>query len=167
MPAGDFYNHMTAARIRDLIGDQAFGRMYKFCVERDPVEKCISHFHMLRNSALHNRGGMNLFSWDEYCNSGKFPVDIDKYSEIVDKKRVLMVDRILRYERLQEELSPLLEDHGIAGFRLQAREKSDYRSPELIKLQDVTPEQRHQIESAFAPTCKVTGLYRPLAQSLR
>lgn len=161
-PSGRFFNHMTAAQIRELLGAQVFDRMYKFCVERDPVEKCISHFHMLRNSEIHNQKGRYRLDWDDYCKAGVFPLDLDKYSEVSGEKRVLLADRILRYERLNEDLPPLLESLGIPGFTLQAREKSSYRLSELIRPQDVTARQRELIETAFATTCEATGLYRKI-----
>ncbi|WP_372675317.1 hypothetical protein [Aquicoccus sp.] len=152
---GRYYNHMRAAEIRELLGPDNFSGMFRFCVEREPVDKCISHFHMLRNSALHNPEGKYTLDWDGYCDAGRFPVDLGKYAE----NGVLLVNRVLRYERLQEVLPSLMEELGLPGFKLTARAKSDYRQPELVRSDEVTDKQRATITAAFAGTRRLTGLY--------
>lgn len=52
-----FRNHMPARQIRALIGAERFNAMTRICVEREPVEKCISQFHMLRNAQSPCRPG--------------------------------------------------------------------------------------------------------------
>jgi hypothetical protein len=158
-PEGEFRNHMSAAEIRNLIGREAFDGMFRFCVEREPVRKCISHFHMLRNSRQHNPEGAYRASWSEYVATGDFPLDLDRYSEPVGGRRVLLVDRVLPYERLDDHLPPLLETLGLPGFRLVARAKSEYSRERHIEPQDVTPGERDAIYAAFAPTIAATGLY--------
>ncbi len=74
--AAGFYNHMSALEIRALIGTEAFARMHKFCVEREPVRKCLSFFHMMHNSPEHNPEGAYQTSWQQYCDAGDFPIDI-------------------------------------------------------------------------------------------
>lgn len=132
--------------------------MTVFCIEREPVEKCISHFHMLRNSLTHNRDGTYRLSWDEYIEAGIFPVDILKYTEGPPGARRCIVNRILRYDRLEQELATLLGEHGINGFKLTARAKSEYSKNRLILPQDVTSKQRALIYSAFRETLEISGI---------
>lgn len=150
--AGVFYNHMSAREIRDLIGETRFAQMYKFCVERDPIAKCLSHYHMLRNSSYHNPAGEYRLSWDKYIENGSFPLDIDKYTETVCGNRKVIVDKILRYETLATELPALLEQKGIADFTLQASEKSEYSKRVLVNRSEVTKKQCDAILSAFSET---------------
>ncbi|MBY6172536.1 hypothetical protein KUV68_24530 [Mameliella alba] len=151
-----YYNHMPATRLRALLGTAWFDRMTRFCVEREPVEKCISHFHMLRNSPAHSRGGE--LSWADYIAAGEFPVDLHRYSELRNGHRRLLVDRVLRYDRLAEDLPALLAGQGIEGFRLTARAKSEYSANRLITAAEVTDEQRARIHAAFADTLALTGI---------
>jgi predicted AAA+ superfamily ATPase len=150
--AGVFYNHMSAREIRDLIGETRFAQMFKFCVERDPITKCLSHYHMLRNSSFHNPDGEYRLSWDEYVENGNFPLDIDKYTETISGNRKVIVDQILRYETLATELPALLKLKGIADFILQASEKSEYSKRVLVNRSEVTENQRDAILSAFSET---------------
>jgi hypothetical protein len=153
-----FYNHMPATGIRALIGKTAYDGMLSFCVEREPVAKCISHFHMLRNSKMHAEGADAVESWDDYVERGRFLNAVHLYSEMVDGTRRLMVDRVLRYERLETELPALMAERGIAGFCLTTRAKSEYSRNVLVRPEDVTPAQRQKIRDAFAESTRVTGI---------
>lgn len=153
-----FYNHMPAAEIREQIGAERFAAMYRFCVEREPVAKCISHFHMLRNSPLHNPDGAYRLSWQEYCAAGKFPVDLHRYSAIENGRRILIVDHVLRYDALQAQLAQVMQHLGISGFALIARAKSGYGRNVLIRREEVTPEQEALILEAFRPAQELTGI---------
>ncbi len=153
-----FYNHMSAQKVRNLIGPDPFERMFKFCVEREPVEKCISHFHMLRNSDLHNPGNEYRASWQEYCEAGRFPVNLPIYTEMIDGQYRLLVDRVLRYDALAVELAEVMKACGLPEFRLTSRAKSEYSRNQLIRKEDVTPAQRDKIYTAFQKTLDVTGI---------
>lgn len=153
-----FYNHMPATEVRNLIGSERFSGMYRFCVERDPIDKCISHFHMLRNSAAHSGGGTYASSWNDYCFEGRFPIDVGKYTENRNGKLDLIVDRVIRYDRLETELAEVMQHIGMPDFKLQARAKSEFRTRALVHREDVTPRQRARILEAFAKTLEVTGI---------
>lgn len=153
-----FYNHMPGTEIRKRLGVEQFENMLSFCVEREPVEKCISHFHMLRNSPLHNKDGKYQKSWSEYVEAGGFPNDLKKYTDIRDGKRRLIADRVLRYDRLNRELPDLLAECGIAGFSLTSRAKSEYSRKRLISTAEVTPSERKRIYDAFSDVLEVIGI---------
>jgi hypothetical protein len=147
-----FFNHMPARKIREILGADKFDAMTRICIEREPVTKCISHFHMLRNSALHNPDGAYQLSWDEYVAQGKFPLDLPKYTMMQDDQRLSLVTHVLRYDRLSRDLPPLLKSLGIEGFSLTSRAKSEYSADVLITPDQVTEAQRQKIERAYRPT---------------
>lgn len=153
-----FYNHMSAGEIRAQVGAERFAAMYRFCVEREPVAKCISHFHMLRNSPLHNPEGAYQLSWQEYCEARKFPMDLHRYSAVENGRRVLIVDHVLRYDALQAQLAQVMRHLGVAGFILTARAKSDYGRNVLIRREEVTPPQKAMILKKFQPAMELTGI---------
>jgi len=119
----EFYNHIGARQVRDVIGSQVFESYFKFCVEREPVEKCISHYYMLNNSPAHNPFGKPI-SWSEYVELRDFPVDTDKYT---DGQGNLIVDKIVRYEKLNDELSDIFKRLGIPCDSIRSFAKSKYR----------------------------------------
>lgn len=156
-----FFNHMPAALIRHRLGADRFAAMTRFCVEREPLSKCISHYHMLRNSALHGGPDHARLTWADYVAQGQFPVDLPKYTEGPPGQRRLLVTHVLRYDRLTTELPALLARCGIQGFALTARAKSEYSRQVHVRPEDVTPAQRAIIRAAFAETAEVTGLTWP------
>ncbi len=141
------YNHMPASEVRDYIGKRKFNDYFVFCVEREPVDKCASHYSMLINSQNHNEGTKTL-TFDQYINKRVFPVDTSKYT---DRDGTLMVNRILRYEQLAEELREVCDLLGF-DINLNARAKSGFR----INL-SVTREQSAIIYEAFASSNIHTG----------
>lgn len=163
-PKGDFFNHMLARDIRDRIGAEAYGRLFKFCVEREPVAKCLSHFHMLKR-ADHTAASYRGTTWEDYCRAGKFPLDMWLYSARGKGGREVLVDRFLRYETLAEELSSLLDGLGVKGFALRSREKSHFSADRLVGPDDVTDEQRALIYRAFKPSLNLHKLY-PLPEGI-
>ena len=154
-----FYNHMPAIRIRELLGEARFASMFKFCIEREPIEKCISHYHMLRNSNVHNPDGTYQNSWDDYVQAGRFPIDIGKYTDPADGgQRQMIVDKVLRYDALPQALPRILSAQGVTGFSLRAQAKSGYSHNRHITPDSVTPAQRTIIYDAFRETLDLTGI---------
>jgi len=146
--AQQYYNHMTAREIRALLPWE-FGQFYKFCFERHPVDKCLSHFAMLRNSPLHQKPD-HPKTWEEYLERGQFPVDTQHYT---DEAGALLVDRIFKYEELGEALGEIAKATTLQERPVLAREKSGFRY-DVPSFDDVmgNPAQRNQIMDAFAST---------------
>ena len=142
-----FYNHMPAREVRKLIGRRIFDSYFKFCIEREPVDKCISWYSMLKNSPAHSKGSESL-TWEKFVKSGGFPLDEGLYTS---RWARLMVDRIIHYERLSEELPALCKDLGIPA-QLKTTAKSGFRTDVTV-----TPEDRARIYSAFRKSLKFTG----------
>ena len=150
---------MPATELRDKLGPDVYDQLTVFCIEREPVEKCISHFHMRRNSPLHNLDGAYTHSWSDYVEEGRFPIDIAKYSAPVPGGgRRLMVDHVLRYDALPGALNTLLTDLGLTDFNLTTRAKSEYSRNRLISPRDVTASERTRIYDAFQETLEITGI---------
>lgn len=143
-----YWNHMSARRVRRLAGPRVFDSYFKFCVEREPVAKCISHFSMLKKSPDHGAGEKQL-SWDEYVERGIFPENAGSW---LDDDNTLLVDRILRYEDLDTELAAVCAQLGISLAGVAARAKAGFSSPI-----DVTDAQRSRIYAAFSRSLPFTG----------
>lgn len=151
--------HAPASEIRAFLGAARFARLARICVEREPVDKCLSHFHMLRNSPYHNPDGAYRRNWDDYCSAGELPVDTAKYAEKSGGRLQMLADHVIAYERLQTDLPALLARFGVDRFHLRSRAKAGYRHPVLVRRADVTTGQRKRIYAAFEETRKLTGLY--------
>ena len=145
---GNYYNHMPATKVRRYLGRECFDSYLKFTVEREPVSKCVSMYSMLRNSPDHGQSGEAL-TWKDYIAKGDLPDDHKKYT---DKNGNLLVDRILKYENLSEELAALGDELGFRFETLKARAKAGFR--ETVEVDD---EDRARIYAAFAPSLRHTG----------
>ena len=97
-----FYNHMPARDIRNRVPADVWNDYFKFCVERNPWDKVLSHYYM---HAAREGGSLSL---DEYLARGRFPINYFRYTDRSATK--LIVDRVLRYENLLAELGHQVED---------------------------------------------------------
>tara|TARA_Y100001970_G_scaffold286120_1_gene407505 strand:+ start:19304 stop:19915 length:612 start_codon:yes stop_codon:yes gene_type:complete len=141
------FPHMLLSDLKKIIPKDMFNNYYKFCVEREPVDKCLSDYFMYKNSPYHSL--KNNFMWDEYLASGKFPVDTKKYT---DDKNNLIVDKIIKYENLNKEFEELSKKLGFKLSGINVKEKSGYR-----EKQSVNKAQKDLIYDAFSSSNKFTG----------
>ena len=162
------YNHMSCLELKNIIGEKIFNDYYKFTIEREPVDKCISYFSMIKKSPLFKKKvrfgkvfgsffksfkilvkkNENL-SWDEFVVSKSFPIDYKKYT---DRDGNLMVNKIIKYENLEVEFSNLLKKLNISFRPIKIRAKSGFRSE--VKVSD---KQKRIIYDAFNISNKYTG----------
>jgi hypothetical protein len=140
-----FFNHIPAAAIRDRVGPEVWGSYFKFCVERNPWDKTLSYYHMTN---IREGGGL---SFDRYLARNDFPLNYPMYTEPGDPGRVI-VDRVLRYERLADDLADVFGRLGIPfDGSLGVNAKSEYRTDRRPYRQVYTPKQADLVGRAFAP----------------
>ncbi len=92
--------HIHANQVKNIVGHEIFKDYFKFCVEREPVDKSISYYFMRKNAHDSSSKRKNM-TWDNFVKKKRFPVDTNFYTE----KNELIVDKIIKYENLSEELS--------------------------------------------------------------
>ena len=148
----EMYNHMSALDIKRIVGLDIFGKYFKFCVEREPVDKCISHYYMLKNSPFH-KGNSSELAWEKYMHRKDFPVDCDKYT---DEKGALLVDKVLRYETLESDLNSIMEPLGVPFAGLRSCSKSGFRG-EDITLENISEVDKKVIYEFFSKSLKFSG----------
>lgn len=138
---GEFTAHMSCNEIRARVGSEIWDTYYKFCVERNPWDKVLSHYHMQRF-----RSGDEL-GLEEYFQSELFPRDWHKYA---NDDGQLLVNKVLRYETLNVELTNLFNILGVPFTgELQVRAKSEYRKDRRHYTEALTESQRQKIDQAF------------------
>jgi hypothetical protein len=118
---GRFYNHFSAWGVRQVVPPEIWSSYFKFCVERNPWDKTVSDFCMLR----HRSGGSLRFA--DYLSAGRFCRSWDLYTDM--DNRTLLVDRVLRYEQLDRDLGEVFKQQGIPWKgSLDVFAKSAYRT---------------------------------------
>lgn len=149
MTLSKFYNHMPAIDVRARVSRDVWNSYFKFCVERNPWDKTLSHYHMID---ARSAGGMTL---EEYFRRGAFCLNYPLYT---DRDGSPIVDRVIKYEDLTKELSELFARFGIPfEGALGVRAKSDYRRDRTPYQAVFSSEQRQIIERAFEREIRMHG----------
>lgn len=145
-----FYNHMPASEVTNQVPADIWNGYFKFCVERNPWDKVLSHYHM---HAAREGGALSL---DEYLARGRFPINYFRYANRSGTK--IIVDRVLRYENLLTELGEIFFQLNIPfDGTLGATAKSEYRTDRRSYNQVFNDEQRRIVEKAFAKEIELHG----------
>lgn len=136
-----YYNHIPARIVRRRIPSSIWDTYFKFCVERNPWDKTLSHYSMVK----HRKDGKLTF--DRYLHHEKLCLNYHRY---LDADGKVLVDRVLRYENLNEELGEVFQQLGIP-FKgtLQNMAKGGYRKERSSYRNEYTPEQRKFIKDVF------------------
>jgi hypothetical protein len=148
--AGGFYHHFSAWGARQAVPEEIWDSYYKFCVERNPWDKTISDYGM-----AHHRSGGKL-DFQTYLNLGRFCNSWELYTDNDDK--TILVDEVLRYERLNEELGRVFERLGVpwAG-QLEIFAKSQFRQDRRPYREWYSEKQKQRIAAAFAREIREFG----------
>lgn len=147
-----FYRHMPALEVQRRVPADVWKDYFKFCVERNPWDKVLSHYHM------HSAREGGLLSLDEYLARGRFPINSFRYTD--HSERNVIVDRILRYENLSAELSEVFARLNIPfDGTLGVTAKSEYRTDRRPYQEVFNDNQRRIVEKAFAKEIELHGYH--------
>jgi hypothetical protein len=145
-----FYNHMPAWVVRLRVPPAVWNSYFKFCVERNPWDKVLSHYHM---HAYRVGGALSL---EQYFARGKFPINYPRYTDPSGSR--IIVDRVLRYENLTEELGEIFARLKLPfGGDLGVRKKGHFRTDRTPYQSVFSPEQRQTVERIFAREIQLHG----------
>ena len=145
-----FYNHMPASLVQQRVPSKVWNNYFKFCVERNPWDKVLSHYHM---HAAREGGSLSL---DEYLVRGRFPINYLRYTDSFGTE--IIVDRVLRYEDLSAELGGAFSQLNIPfDGSLGVAAKSEYRTDRRPYQQVFNDKQRRIVEKAFAKEIELHG----------
>jgi hypothetical protein len=144
-----FYNHMSAWQVRRAVSPDVWSGYFKFCVERNPWDKTVSDFCMVNARA----GGR--FNLADYLQLGRFCRSWELYT---DDDGSLLVDRVLRWESLDQQLGEVCGKLGIPWTgRLEVRAKSQFRQDRRPYQEWYAPEQQALVREVFADEIRTFG----------
>lgn len=120
-----YMTHETAIVAKHRMPKNIWTNYYKFCIERNPFDKVVSMWKM---SQSRSKSPRTLENW---IRRGKnLPYNYHFY---MDKNDNVLVNKIIRFENLNEELQMVMDHlnvpfdglkvHALSGFR----ESKDYR----------------------------------------
>lgn len=145
-----FYNHMCATEIQALIPAQMWDDYFTFCIERNPWDRIISLYYW-RNREEPRPTVRDFLESDEpdrLRTKGRDLYTID--GEVV-------VDRILRYESLEEELEEVRQLLGIPVPLELPRTKAQFRTDRRPYQELLTPEEAQLVASRFDREIELLG----------
>ena len=145
----EFTTHHHAIKIKNIVGDDIWKKYFKFCVEREPLDKCLSYYFMRKNSLSSSYKRKNM-SWSDFIKKGRFPVDYKFYTH----QKKLIVDKIIKFEKLNTELPDLLNSLNLKGVKLSKVINNTYR--EKIDF-NISNQDKKIIYKAFQKTLPFTG----------
>jgi len=134
-----FRSHDSAAKVRAKLGEEVWNSFATFAVVREPVDHAVSHFEFMKqfpsprvaakvaamtfadylvDRQRSPRPGRRIFS--------RMP---DQAHYVTDVEGRIIVDRIIRLENLDAEVSDLLEGLGLGRLQLDRVNQTKARSP--------------------------------------
>jgi hypothetical protein len=136
-----YYNHMPASLVRHRVSKEVWADYFKFCVERNPWDKTLSHYHM-----VNDRAGGKL-TLDDYFQQHNFCVNYHRYT---DDDGGLLVDKVIKYESLNEELGLIFRRLGVPfDGSLGVRAKSEHRKDTRPRREVFSEQQKQFIDEIF------------------
>ncbi len=144
-----FYNHSPAITVSQRLPAHIWDEYLTFCVERNPWDKTLSHYH---HSKKLQGGNLDL---DDYLCNGPHCID---HSAYCDPAGELMVDRVLKYESLETELSDVFDLLNVPfNGSLSERAKSSYRNDRRAYSEILNSSQSKLIASLFEREIELFG----------
>lgn len=142
-----YFNHITAELAMQRTSKQIWDSYYKFCVDRNPWDKTLSHYHM-----VNKRMGGNV-SFDEYLAKGDFAENLGYYT---DSRGGLLVDKVIKYESLTDELTGIFNELGVPfSGSLGVQAKAGYRKDKRPYHEVYNDVQRGIVERIFSKEIKL------------
>lgn len=143
-----FYNHMPGWRIQHRVAPDIWNSYYRFTVDRNPYDKTLSHFYMLKRR---ENGDLDF---QRYLRRGVFCINFPLYW----CEGRLLVDKVLRYENLNEELGVLFERLGIPWDGVLADQaKANYREDRRHYDEVLSVEEKQIIAERFSKEFALNG----------
>lgn len=147
-----FYNHIPAYMVKERISSEIWSNYYKFCFERNPWDKTLSHYYFLN--------AKDNLTFDEYISMNYFSWNYPLYTSPL-KPNEIIVDRVGKYENLTEELSNIFSLLGIPfngdlGIKAKGNFRKDKR-PYQEAFSHEYSEYCALIEEKFAQEIKLHG----------
>jgi len=135
-----YREHMTAQEIKDSISPEVWKSYFKFCVERNPMEKVRSRYYWT--------GIKTGLSLDEYAiKQSHLDSDFYRYST----RGNIIVDKVFKYEEMEEWLPEFERKIGLSGSvdMKNVKLKSGFR-PKQKKTETFSEHAKEAIRRSFA-----------------
>jgi len=117
-PSLGFFGHALGTEARDRLPHAVWNDYYKFTIERNPWDRQVSHYFWCTR-----RAGDSRPSFRSYLLAAQ-PM---RNWEIYTERDKLIVDTVLRYDALQEQITATAAQLGLAASQLNSKAKTSHR----------------------------------------
>lgn len=145
-----YYSHMPAQEIKDYIGHNIWNSYYKFCFERNPFDKVVSHYYWINSTLSEKYDSIYEYMCDGYLSRIK---GYDLYAI----NKMIAVNDVFKYEDLANALKTISDRLNLNKvLTLPAyKAKSQYRKDKRNYREILTDKEKEIIEIAFAREIKL------------
>jgi len=138
-----YSQHIAAAVVKTRLPEYIWDNYFKFCIERNPWDKVVSYYYWRKHW---EENSTSIFYWrkklmnpdrsfDDFLKEKNFPINHYLYTDVSDENRII-VDRIIKYENLNEELGDIFHklrvpfdgSLNVHAKSTQRKERHDYRN---------------------------------------
>lgn len=145
-----YYNHLHAKNIKNMIGDDIWNSYFKFCFERNPWDKVISHYYWCYKNEPRP-------SITEFITSKKVRnLKQNGYGAYTINGEVA-VDRICRFENIKDELEQVRIHLGIPEPINLPNAKTKYRKDKRSYKEILSDTDKNLISEIFNEEIKLLG----------
>ncbi len=140
-----FFNHAGASFIRQYVAPEVWKEYFKFAFERNPWDKVVSAYYW--NAAW--RGlSPSMKGLSEWTQSGH--ANWIRGFELYSVRNEIVVDRVYRYERLNDSLTDLAGRLDLPEVPVLPRTKAKARKDKRRYSELLSPPDRDKIARMFA-----------------
>jgi hypothetical protein len=144
-----FYNHIPAYAVQLRVPQSLWQKYFTFCVERNPWDKTVSDYYFCKNQ----KGQVSTL--DDYFDRGIFCLNYPLYTDWRRQEKVV-VDRIVQYEHLNDELTDVFKMLGIPfNGSLCVNAKGQYREDRRHYRKILTELQKDTVQTVFQKEIKL------------
>ncbi|MEQ9303870.1 MAG: sulfotransferase family 2 domain-containing protein [Marinoscillum sp.] len=156
----DYPGHVKSVELKEKMDNEVFSTYFKFAVVRNPFDWQVSLYNYARMDTSHHQHELtkSFGSFDEYFEwrvNGNFSLQSDF---VCDSAGDLLVDRVLRFERLGEDFKDVCDYLNINGKGLPHRnisKEGDYK-------QYYSPDSANMVRQNFGLDFEVFGYFKKL-----
>lgn len=145
-----FYNHIPAREVKLRVGEEVWNSYYKFCFERNPWDRVISHYYWSYRSEPRP-------TIADYLESQKLLMLKHRGYDLYTIDGQLAVDHIYLFEKLPEALEAVRDKLGIPETLELPRTKTKSRKDKRSYREILSNEERDRISELFRDEINLFG----------